>query len=99
MSEHIIVLQFLFHHVLTFAWFRMPRFSGITKVPTIFLSPVLYPSLSGKLPGSLQEMLSYISYLPLCGDGGSRGDGIIPLDVATLEGSMVVELPTSKHSG
>ncbi|CAM9915206.1 unnamed protein product, partial [Hapterophycus canaliculatus] len=52
-----------------------------------------------KFPGSVEEMLAFISYLPLCGDGGSRGDGIIPLDVATLEGSNVVELSTSKHSG
>ncbi|CAM9776310.1 unnamed protein product [Pylaiella littoralis] len=75
-----------------------------TRFPGAHVEGVRYTSvagtaLEGELPGSLQEMLSYISYLPLCGDGGSRGDGIIPLDVATLEGSMVVELPTSKHSG
>ena len=44
-------------------------------------------------------MLAFVSYLPLCGNGGSRGDGIIPLEVALLEGATQVELPTSKHSG
>lgn len=44
-------------------------------------------------------MLAFVSYLPLSGDGGACGDGIIPRNVATLEGSTIVELPSSKHSG
>lgn len=55
--------------------------------------------LPGKFPGSVEEMLAFVSYLPLAGDGGARGDGIIPREAAVLEGSNVVELPTSKHSG
>ena len=54
---------------------------------------------TGKFPGSLEEMLAFVSYLPLCGNGRVRGDGIIPCDIATLDGSTMVELPTSKHSG
>ncbi len=67
--------------------------------PPFFLLPLVRCPLPGKFPGSVEEMLAFVSYLPLCGDGGSRGDGIIPLDVATLAGSTVVELPASKHSG
>lgn len=55
--------------------------------------------ISGSFLGSVEEILAFVSYLPLCGDGASRGDGIIPLEVALLEGSTHVELPTSKHSG
>lgn len=73
--------------------------SHTLSLSLLFLCPPPRPPPSGKFPGSVEEMLAFVSYLPLCGDGGSRGDGIIPLDVATLEGSTVVELPTSKHSG
>ena len=64
---------------------------------TLFVS--LSPPSQGKFPGSVEEMLAFVSYLPLAGDGCARGDGIIPRDVAILEGSTIVELPTSKHSG
>ncbi|CAB1120251.1 unnamed protein product [Ectocarpus sp. CCAP 1310/34] len=74
------------------------RFPG-AHVEGVRYTSVAGTALEGKLPGSVEEMLAYVSYLPLCGDGGSRGDGIIPLDVAVLEGSTVVELPSSKHSG
>lgn len=44
-------------------------------------------------------MLASLSYSPLGGDGEAFGDGIVPYSVAALEGSNIVELPTSKHSG
>lgn len=54
---------------------------------------------TGKFPGGLEEMLAFVSYLPLSGRGEASGDGIIPRDIAVLEGSKVVELPTCKHAG
>ncbi|CAN0014291.1 unnamed protein product, partial [Scytosiphon promiscuus] len=73
------------------------RFPG-AHVDGVRYTSVAGAALEGELSWVTVEMLAFISYLPLCGDGGSRGDGIIPLDVATLEGSNVVELSTSKHS-
>eukprot|EP00904_Undaria_pinnatifida_P010185 jgi/Undpi1/6297/HiC_scaffold_20.g08780.m1 len=75
-----------------------------TRFPGAHVEGVRYTSvagtaLEGKFPGSVEEMLAFVSYLPLAGDGCARGDGIIPRDVAILEGSTIVELPTSKHSG
>lgn len=51
------------------------------------------------MPGNIEEMLASVSYEPLCGDGESVGDGIIPIETALLEGSYMVEIPTSRHSG
>ncbi len=53
----------------------------------------------GKLGGGLEESVAFISYLPLCGNGASVGDGIIPEEVAFLEGATHVRVPEAKHSG
>eukprot|EP00752_Nemacystus_decipiens_P010496 g9351.t1 len=74
------------------------RFPG-AHVDGVRYTSVAGTALQGSFPGGVEEMLAFISYLPLCGDGASRGDGIIPVEVALLEGSTQVELPTSKHSG
>ncbi|CAM9592814.1 unnamed protein product [Ascophyllum nodosum] len=74
------------------------RFPG-AHVDSVRYTSVAGGALEGKFPGSLEEMLAFVSYLPLCGNGRVRGDGIIPCDIATLDGSTMVELPTSKHSG
>lgn len=62
-------------------------------------SPLSHEFITGKFPGNVEEMLACVSYLPLSGDGGALGDGIIPREVAVLEGSTMIDLPTSKHSG
>lgn len=55
-------------------------------------------STQGKLGGGLEESIAYISYLPLCGNGGTTGDGIIPEDVCFLDGAVHVRVPDVKHS-
>lgn len=45
-----------------------------------------------------QESVAYISYLPLCGTGETTGDGIIPEEVAFLDGAIHVRVPDAKHS-
>lgn len=42
--------------------------------------------------------MAYISYLPLCGTGETTGDGIIPEEVAFLDGAVHVRVPDAKHS-
>jgi hypothetical protein len=54
-------------------------------------------STSGKLGLGLEESVAYISYLPLCGQGEVTGDGIIPEDIAFLEGAIQVRVPDVKR--
>jgi len=43
--------------------------------------------------------VSFISYLPLCGRGDVVGDGIVPEEVAFLEGATHIRVPNVKHAG
>ncbi|CAM9398200.1 unnamed protein product [Chrysoparadoxa australica] len=53
----------------------------------------------GKFSGEIEELLAFVSYLPLSGTGEGIGDGIIPSETAYLEGSDKIVLPRAKHSG
>lgn len=55
-------------------------------------------STPGKIGGGIEESVAYISYLPLCGNGETVGDGIIPEEIAFLEGAVHVRVPDVKHS-
>jgi hypothetical protein len=55
-------------------------------------------STIGKLGGGIEESVAYISYLPLCGNGETLGDGIIPEEIGLLDGAIHVRVPDAKHS-
>mmetsp|Transcript_6225 Transcript_6225/g.8507 ORF Transcript_6225/g.8507 Transcript_6225/m.8507 type:complete len:329 (+) Transcript_6225:33-1019(+) len=56
-------------------------------------------STEGGLGIDLEQLVAYSSYLPLCGDGSANGDGIVPVDTATLEGAESIIIPGAKHAG
>jgi len=47
----------------------------------------------------LEGVVAATSYLALCGDAFATGDGLIPVSVAAMDGSEVVELPDCNHAG
>jgi len=76
-----------------------------TKFPGAFEKSVKYVSVIGKsVSGSIsleqrgEQLLAYGSYSVLCGDGNAKGDGIIPIPTAFLEGAKNIEVPEAKHS-
>jgi hypothetical protein len=74
-----------------------------SNFPGAFEKEVKYTSVIGlsivgeKAP-NLPALLAYSSYFALSGDGGQRGDGIIPVSIASLREASVVEIPEVYHS-
>lgn len=56
-------------------------------------------STEGKLGTDIESSVAYVSYLPLCGKGETVGDGIVPAEIAFLEGARSIRLPNAKHAG
>lgn len=73
------------------------RFPGAYH-PEIKYICVCGTSTPGDLVGGIEESVAYVSYLPLCGQGESMGDGIVPESIAFLEGAVQVRLPGVKHA-
>lgn len=78
-----------------------------TKFPGSHEKNVKYVSVIGRavrggvgsVEGNFAErFLAYSSYSVLCGDGGSEGDGIIPIATATLAGAENIVIDNARHS-
>ena len=52
-------------------------------------------AVKGKVGTSLDGVLAAASYLPLCGDAFTDGDGITPLKCAHLDGGVLDAIPAS----
>lgn len=66
--------------------------------PEIKYITVCGTSTPGDIVGGIEKSVAYVSYLPLCGEGESIGDGIVPEAIAFLDGSVQVRIPGVKHA-
>jgi len=50
---------------------------------------------------ALESTVAFVSYLPLCGNGNSDGDGIVPIETGLLEDEKVrrIIIDGAKHTG
>lgn len=93
------------HHPHVHIWPPSCEFSPLgpcflsNEAHNICMRPLTFFPRQGKIPGNFEEMLASFSYSPLSGDINDSGDGVVPFSISALEGSNIIELPTSKHSG
>jgi hypothetical protein len=59
---------------------------------------VIGSSVQGELKVNAFSLLAYASYVVLSGNGTSRGDGLIPIETATLPGAALIALDDAAHS-
>jgi len=72
--------------------------------PGVYHKHIKYTSVAGEsteglLDGNLENMVAFASYLSLCGDGYVKGDGIVPVESALLEGADRILIQETKHAG
>ncbi|CEM09753.1 unnamed protein product [Vitrella brassicaformis CCMP3155] len=76
------------------------NYPGAFHSDHINYNSVVGASVKGGLgEGGLEGLLAYASYLALCGEGDTTGDGVVPQSTALLPGSSTMVLEDVKHSG
>lgn len=101
--EHVITLGS--PHYNEQRWLHgglMSRWTQKRCPDAYFAGEVRYTSVAGQAiqgreNGTAREQLAYRSYRRLCREGAQRGDGIVPVTSALLEGSEKIELEQVSH--
>lgn len=73
------------------------KYPGAYFAPRVSYISVAGASIHGKRDGTIQERVAYRAYRILGNKGDTRGDGLVPVECALLDGSQHIVLPEASH--
>lgn len=73
------------------------KYPGAFFAPQVRYISVAGAAIRGKSDGTTKERAAYFAYRLLGTSGNMRGDGLVPLESALLDGSQHVVLPDASH--